>query len=86
MLAAYRMTEREGDPDPELREGVVETVGFLLHNQYGPKDTYAFRSAWSAVGGVPWNYYDPVIRIDTVQHAGSVLLHGAALLPEASPQ
>jgi hypothetical protein len=86
MLAAYRMSEREGAPDPELRAGIVETVGFLLHNQYGPKDTYAFRSALDAVGGVPWNYYDPVIRIDTVQHAGSVLLHGAELLPDPSPR
>lgn len=84
MLAAYRMSEREGTPDAELRAGIVETVGFLLHNQYGPKDTYAFRSALDAVGGVPWNYYDPVIRIDTVQHAGSVLLHGARLLPDPS--
>lgn len=86
MLAAYRISEREGYPDSELREGIAEAVAFLLHNQYGPRDTYAFQSASAAVGGVPWNYYDPVIRIDTVQHTGSVLLHGADLLPEANPR
>lgn len=86
MLAAYRISEREGDPDLELREGIAEAVAFLLHNQYKPRDTYAFQSASAAVGGVPWNYYDPVIRIDTVQHAGSVLLHGAELLSEANPR
>lgn len=83
-IAAYRISQRQGEADPELLDGIEETIGFLLHNQYKTSDTWAFRSQWSAIGGVPWNYYDPVIRIDTVQHAGSVLLHGAELMRGAS--
>ncbi|MGB8328600.1 MAG: hypothetical protein WCE62_00625 [Polyangiales bacterium] len=83
-IAAYRISKRQGEPDPELLRGIEEAVGFLLHNQYKAGDTWAFQSRWSAIGGVPWNYYDPVIRIDTVQHTGSVLLHGAELMRDAS--
>jgi len=82
MIAAYRISKRQGHPDPELRQGIADAVGFLLHNQYGFRDTYPFRSPWEAVGGVPWNYLDPVIRIDTVQHAGAVMLRGAEVLSD----
>jgi hypothetical protein len=79
LIAAYRISERLGRPDPTLREGIEEAVGFLLHNQYDARDTYPFHSL-AAVGGVPWNYLDPMIRIDTVQHAGAVMLHGADVI------
>ncbi|MBW2379292.1 MAG: hypothetical protein JRG70_07020 [Deltaproteobacteria bacterium] len=85
LIAAYRISVRQGRPDAELRKGIAASVRFLLHNQYGPRDTYPFRSAWTAIGGVPWNYLDPVIRIDTVQHAGAVMLRGGELLSDLSP-
>jgi len=85
MVAAYRISQRQGHPDPELRRGIEDAVGFLLHNQYKRGDTYPFRNEWAAVGGVPWSYYDPVIRIDSVQHTGSVLLHGSKILSEQPP-
>jgi hypothetical protein len=85
LIAAYRISERLGEPDEDLLRGIGDAVRFLVHNQYKSGDTYAFRNAWAAVGGVPWNYYDPTIRIDTVQHAGSVMLHGAEILDDASP-
>lgn len=84
MIAAYEISKLQGKPDPELRRGIAAAVEFLLHNQYRQFDAYAFPSSWASVGGVPWNYYDPMIRIDTVQHAGSVMLRGAELLPEVS--
>ncbi len=84
-IAAYRISARQGDPEPALLEGIEEAVGFLLHNQYDKADVWAFHSQSTAIGGVPWNYYDPVIRIDTVQHTGSVLLHGAKLMRAANP-
>jgi hypothetical protein len=84
-IAAYNISVRQGEPDSELLRGIEEAMAFLLHNQYEADDTWAFRSPWAAIGGVPWNYYDGVIRIDSVQHTGSVLLHGAALLRDASP-
>lgn len=83
MIAAYRISERLGEPDLELLSGIEDAVAFLVHNQYKRGDTYAFRSPWTAVGAMPWNYYDPTIRIDTVQHAGSTLLHGADILERA---
>ena len=83
-IAAYRISQRQGEPDPELLRAIEEAVGFLVHNQYKAGDTWGFRSQSSAIGGVPWNYYDPVIRIDTVQHTGAVLLHGAELMRGAS--
>lgn len=84
MIAAYRISERLGEPDLELLRGIEDAVAFLVHNQYKRGDTYAFRSPWSAVGAMPWNYYDPTIRIDTVQHAGSMMLHGSDILENAS--
>lgn len=81
LIAAYRISERQGHPDPKLRRGIAASIAFLLHNQYGPRDTYPFPSSWAALGGVPWNYLDPVIRIDTVQHSGAVMLRGGDLLP-----
>ncbi len=84
LIAAYRISKRLGHPDPELRKGIVASLGFLLHNQYGRRDTYAFPSSRAAIGGVPWNYLDPTIRIDTVQHAGAVMLRGAELLSDLS--
>jgi hypothetical protein len=84
LIAAYRISERLGEPDPDLLRGIEGAVGFLVHNQYKRGDTYAFRNPWSAVGAMPWNYYDPTVRIDTVQHAGSVLLHGSEILEKAS--
>ena len=83
MIAAYRISKRRGAPDPELRRGIIDAVAFLAHNQYGRRDTYAFRSGSLAIGGVPWSYYDPVIRIDTVQHTGAVMLHGADAIADA---
>ena len=83
MIAAYRISKRQGEPDPALRQGIIDAVAFLTHNQYGREDTYAFRSGSLAVGGVPWSYYDPVIRIDTVQHCGAVMLHGADVIADA---
>jgi hypothetical protein len=83
MIAAYRISKRQGAPDLELRQGIIDAVAFLTHNQYGREDTYAFRSGSLAVGGVPWSYYDPVIRIDTVQHSGAVMLHGAEAIVDA---
>ena len=84
LIAAYRISKRQGHPDPELRKGIVASIGFLLHNQYGRRDTYAFPSSSAAVGGVPWNYLDPTIRIDTVQHAGAAMLRGGELLSDLS--
>jgi len=85
LIAAYRISERLGEPDQDLLRGIDDAVRFLVHNQYKIGDTYAFRNPWTTLGGVPWNYYDPTIRIDTVQHAGSVMLHGAELLDNARP-
>ncbi|MEM7138365.1 MAG: hypothetical protein AAF500_17430 [Myxococcota bacterium] len=85
LIAAYRISRRQGQPNERLLRGIRDAVGFLVHNQYKRGDTYAFRNEWSAVGGVPWNYYDPVIRIDTVQHTGSMMLHGSEFLREATP-
>lgn len=82
LIAAYRISERLGRPDSNLRRGIDEAIGFLLHNQYDARDTYPFRSL-RAVGGVPWNYLDPMIRVDTVQHAGAVMLHGADIITSA---
>ncbi|MGD8825214.1 MAG: hypothetical protein PVI24_09555 [Myxococcales bacterium] len=79
LIAAYRISERLGRPDAALRQGIEDAVGFLLHNQYQARDTYPFQSNL-AVGGVPWNYLDPMIRVDTVQHAGTVMLHGVSVL------
>ncbi|MEM9730170.1 MAG: hypothetical protein AAF997_16445 [Myxococcota bacterium] len=84
LIAAYRISERLGEPDPDLFEGIEQAVGFLVHNQYKRGDTYAFRTPWSAVGAMPWNYYDPTVRIDTVQHSGSVMLHGSDILEKAN--
>ncbi len=83
LIAAYRISERLGVPNQDLLRGIEDAVRFLVHNQYKPSDGYAFRKPSAAVGGVPWNYYDPTIRIDTVQHAGSVLLHGSELMEKA---
>jgi hypothetical protein len=80
MIAAYRLSVELGQPDEDLREGVRDAVGFLRHNQYTETDTYLFASDSDAVGGVPWNYLDPTVRIDTVQHASSVMLLGASIL------
>jgi hypothetical protein len=85
LIAAYRISERLGEPDQDLLRGIDDAVRFLVHNQYKIGDTYAFRNPWTALGGVPWNYYDPTVRIDTVQHAGSVMLHGSELLDNARP-
>jgi hypothetical protein len=84
LIAAYRISERLGAPDHDLLRGIEDAVRFLVHNQYKPADGYAFRKPSAAIGGVPWNYYDPTIRIDTVQHAGSVMLHGSEILARVS--
>ncbi len=83
MIAAYRISKRQGAADPELRHGIIDAVAFLTHSQYAREDTFAFRSGSLAIGGVPWSYYDPVIRIDTVQHSGAVMLHGADVIADA---
>lgn len=83
LIAAYRISERLGAPDHDLLRGIDDAVRFLVHNQYKGADGYAFRKPFAAIGGVPWNYYDPTIRIDTVQHAGSVMLHGSEILEKA---
>ena len=80
MIAACELAQKIDEPADDLREGIREAVGFLMHNQFRAEDAYLLNDAELAAGGVIWNYLDPTVRIDTVQHACSVMLLGAELL------
>jgi hypothetical protein len=72
--------EQVDEPADDLKEGIRQAIGFLMHNQLRAEDAYLLRDAQLAAGGVIWNYLDPTIRIDSVQHACSVILLGAEYL------
>ena len=80
MIAAYHLAVETGEPADDLLEGIRQAIGFLMHNQFRAEDTYLLQDPGISTGGVAWNYLDPTIRIDTVQHACSVMLLGAEFL------
>lgn len=80
MIAAYELALELKEPADDLKEGIRQAVGFLMHNQFRREDAYLLKDAELAAGGVIWNYLDPTIRIDTVQHSCSVMLLGAEYL------
>jgi hypothetical protein len=80
MVAAYDLALQIEEPADDLKEGIRQAIGFLMHNQFRAEDAYLLNDADLAAGGVIWNYLDPTIRIDTVQHSCSVMLLGAEVL------
>jgi hypothetical protein len=80
MVAAYELALQIKEPAEDLLEGIRQAIGFLMHNQFRAEDAYLLHDAELAAGGVIWNYLDPTVRIDTVQHACSVMLLGAEFL------
>ena len=80
MIAAYELSVEIGEPADDLKEGIRQAVGFLMHNQFRAEDAYLLQDPETSTGGVAWNYLDPTIRIDTVQHACSVMLLGAEFI------
>lgn len=82
MIAACELAQKIGQPAGDLQEGVRLAIGFLMHNQFTAADAYLLNDPDQAIGGIAWNYLDPTIRIDTVQHACSAMLLGADFLPE----
>jgi len=80
MVAACDLAQKIGEPAGDLEQGIRDAIGFLMHNQFRQEDAYLLHDAQTAAGGVIWNYLDPTVRIDTVQHACSVMLLGAEYL------
>jgi len=80
MIAACELAQKIDEPADDLKQGIREAIGFLMHNQFRAEDAYLLQDAQMATGGVIWNYLDPTVRIDTVQHSCSVMLLGAELL------
>jgi len=80
MIAAYELSRKIDEPAEDLKQGIRQAIGFLMHNQFRREDAYLLKDAELAAGGVIWNYLDPTVRIDTVQHACSVMLLGAQYL------
>ena len=80
LVAAATLAAELGQTDEDLRQGVKDAIGFLMHNQIRPEESCRLAKPDLVMGGVGWNYLNPDIRIDTVQHAGSVMLQGSHLL------
>ncbi len=76
----YRAVLRRQQVDPELRDQIKRSIGFLLRLQWRPGPTFAMRNPQRASGGFPASAESSVARIDYVQHAGSAMVAWARLL------
>ncbi len=80
LIAAAELATALGDDASDLRAGVRDAIGFLMHNQIRAEEGCLLADPAAVMGGVGWNYLNPDLRIDTAQHAGSVMLLGSSLL------
>ena len=76
VMDAYLLAKRISDSSREIQLGRSSsyTAGFLIGLQYNGEDVAAFPSPEKTLGGVPFNYASPSVRIDNVQHAIVVLI------------
>ncbi|MBN1944471.1 MAG: terpene cyclase/mutase family protein [Bradymonadales bacterium] len=74
MVAAYRISVMNGQPDQDLADAIRRSARFLLAAQYRDGHRPLLPNPARALGGFRESALVPTIRIDYNQHAGSALL------------
>ncbi len=77
LLAVMRDETQSGRPDPEraaLTRELDSAIAFVVRHQFRPGPTHLFASPQVMHGAMPGSAVDWQIRIDYLQHAGSMMV------------
>jgi hypothetical protein len=81
MLSTYQLSVAHGRPATEVAAQIAAALQFALRQQVRADNDWAVVGGAALHGAVPASAVDPTVRIDYVQHLGSALVRGAAILP-----
>jgi hypothetical protein len=88
LLAVMRQQAQTGTHDPErelLSQELDSAVAFVVRHQFRPGPAHLFASAGSMFGAMPGSAVDWQIRIDYLQHAGSMMVRWLEINGRAEP-
>ncbi|HEX2732251.1 MAG TPA: hypothetical protein VHM70_11610 [Polyangiaceae bacterium] len=81
VIDGYRLARMVGDERADaLGASALGAAQFLMRLQYRSGDTDGWPSPTTAIGGVPFSFDNPVIRVDLPHHAANAILKVADYL------
>lgn len=80
-VATYLLSQRQGEPQPEILETVLLSIRYLVDQQIRPQGSHIYPNPRAAEGGMLQTPTRASIRIDYVQHAAAAMARALPLVP-----